>query len=314
MLVGLVAQQLGNVTLYLLFVEVAYRADDIALKLGAGILHDRGTGDGTVQAKHLGVGAKPAGCCLPCLDILVGQIGSVHLALIASDHTQVILPLGGESAGESPVLVLLGSRLSQQVRVYAVDFLRDVLCFLLYRVFSGVVVRVLVGGVRGRYGFGRDSVTTGTDFLPVGRDSKRLTGTALSLRHSLPELSVHCLSRGGGLRRNLSAGSLRNLSAGSLRLLERFSEPFLIRLFELSLLPFRYLRGADLLLLAHTFGELGLCGHDRLLAVHALKSLLCRFSTARLDIVYGGRGVEAVDTAGIIDLLNVLGERSILGR
>ena len=172
MLVGLVAQQLGNVTLYLLFVEVAYRADDITLKLGAGILHNRGTGDGTVQAKHLGVGAQPAGCCLPCLDVLVGQVGSVHLALEPGKHAQVVLPLSGEPAGESLVLILLGGHLSEGIRVHAVDFLRDVPRLVLDRLSFRIVVRVLVGSMRADNILGRYGISAGTDFLSIRGERK----------------------------------------------------------------------------------------------------------------------------------------------
>ena len=122
-LVGLVAQQLGNVALYLLLIEVAYRADDITLKLRAGVLHDGSTGNGIIQAEHRGVGAQPAGCCLPCLDVLVGQVGSVHLALEPGEHTQIVLPLSSELTGESLVLILLGSHFSEGIRVHAVNLL-----------------------------------------------------------------------------------------------------------------------------------------------------------------------------------------------
>ena len=122
-LVGLVAQQLGNVALYLLLIEVAYRADDITLKLRAGVLHDGSTGNGIIQAEHRGVGAQPAGCCLPCLDVLVGQVGSVHLALEPGEHTQIVLPLSSELTGESLVLILLGGHLSEGIRVHAVNLL-----------------------------------------------------------------------------------------------------------------------------------------------------------------------------------------------
>ena len=296
-LVGLVAQQLGNVTLYLLFVEVAYRADDIALKLGAGVLHDRGTGDGTVQTKHLGVGTKPAGCRLPCLDVLVGQISSVHLALEPGKHAQVVLPLSSEPAGESLVLILLGGHLSEGIRVHAIDFLRDVPRLVLDRLSFRVVVRVLVGSMCADNVLGRYGIAAGTDLLPGRRKRKRLTRTALGLRHHLPDRCISSWSRRNKL----------------LWLLKGLSETFLIRFLKLSLPACCYLCWRSLLLFRHILGKLGLCGRNQLLAVHALKRLLCCFSTARLDIVQGDRRVETVNAASLVNLFKVLGIGSVLG-
>ena len=298
MLVGLVAQQLGNVALYLLFVEVAYRADDIALKLGAGILHDRGTGDGTVQAKHLGVGAQPAGCCLPCLDVLGGQVGSVHLALEPGEHTQVVLPLSGEPAGESLVLILLGGHLSEGIRVHAVDFLRDVPRLVLDRLSFRVVVRVLVGSMRADNILGRYGIAAGTDFLSIRGERKRLARAALGLRHHLPGSCISSWSRRNKL----------------LRLLKGLSETFFVRFLKLSLPSGCYLCWRSLLLFRHILGKLGLGGLNRLLPVHALKCLLCRFSAACLDIVQGDRRVETVNATSLVNLFKVLGERGILHR
>ena len=52
---------------------------------------------------------------------------------------------------------------------------------------------------------------------------------------------------------------------------------------------------------------LGLGSLNRLLAVHTLKRLLCRFSAAGFDVIEGDRRVEAVDAASIVDFLKVLG-------
>ena len=59
---------------------------------------------------------------------------------------------------------------------------------------------------------------------------------------------------------------------------------------------------------------LGLGSLNRLLAVHTLKRLLCRFSAAGFDVIEGDRRVEAVDAASLVDFLKVLGERGILRR
>ena len=296
-LVGLIAQQLGNVTLYLLFVEVAYRADDIALKLSAGVLHDGSTGNGVVQPEHAGIGAQPAGCRLPCLDVLVGQISSVHLALEPGKHAQVVLPLSGEPAGESLVLILLGSHLSEGIIVHAVDFLRDVPRLVLDRLSFRIVVRVLVGSMRADNVLGRYGIAAGTDLLPGRRKRKRLTRTALGLRHHLPDRCISSWSRRSKL----------------LRLLKGLSETFFVRFLKLSLQACCYLCGRNLLLFRHVLGKLGLRGLNRLLPVHALKRLLCRFSAARLDIVQGDRRVETVNAASLVNLFKVLGIGSVLG-
>ena len=295
-LVGLIAQQLGNVTLYLLFVEVAYRADDITLKLCAGVLHDGSTGNGAVQSEHAGVGAQPAGCRLPCLDVLVGQISSVHLALEPGKHAQVVLPLSGEPAGESLVLILLGGHFSEGIRVHAVDFLRDVPRLVLDRLSFRIVVRVLVGSMRADNVLGRYGIAAGTELLPGRRKRKRLTRTALGLRHHLD--------------RCISSWSRRNKL---LWLLKGLSETFFVRFLKLSLPACCYLCWRSLLLFRHILGKLGLRGLNRLLPVQALKRLLCCFSTACLDTVQGDRRVETVNAASLVNLFKVLGIGSVLG-
>ena len=58
---------------------------------------------------------------------------------------------------------------------------------------------------------------------------------------------------------------------------------------------------------------MGLRGLNRLLPVHVLKRLLCCFSTACLDTVQGGRRVETVNAASLVNLFKVLGIGSVLG-
>ena len=111
----------------------------------------------------------------------------MHLALEPGEHTQIVLPLSSELTGESLVLILLGGHFSEGIRVHAIDFLRDVPRLVLDRLSFRIIVRVLVGSMRADNVLGRYGIAAGTDFLPVGRDSKRLARTALSLRHHLSD-------------------------------------------------------------------------------------------------------------------------------